>query len=108
MSPYDPDSRFSMSALCRLENKGIPVLTALETLHRELVETAMVNFTEAAQNEYRKTQNPSDSVEIVIRQWTLGDSPGLTPTWRSLHQVLRQLGLEELSQQIEEFLCSEL
>ena len=102
MSPYDPDGQFSMSALCRLENKGIHVLKSLERLQRQLMKAANVTFTAKADTEYKKLR----SVEIIIRQWTLGDNSPLPPTWRSLYQVLRELGLEELSQQIEEFLCS--
>jgi hypothetical protein len=63
------------------------------------MKAAKVTFTA----EYR----PVQSVEVIIHRWTQGDNPALPPTWRSLYQVLRELGLEELSQQIEEFLSSE-
>ena len=106
MSPYEPDSWFSMSALCRLEDKGIQVLASLEALHKELAEAAKITFTARASSVYNGLHS-RDAVEIVIRQWTLGGDPTLPPTWRSLYQVLRELGLEELSQQIEEFLSSE-
>ena len=102
--PYDPDGQFSMSALCRLENKGIQVLTSLAACHKKLTEAAKVTFTGRANFEYKHS---SSKLEIVIRHWTLGENPTLPPTWRSLYQVLRELGLEELSQQIEEFLSGE-
>ena len=109
MSPYDPDSRFSMSALCRLENKGIQVLTSLGILQRQLMVAAKITFIAKAGSEYKKLRSneSKDAVEVIIRQWILGDNSALPPTWRSLHQVLRELGLEELSQEIEEFLSSE-
>ena len=104
VSPYDPDGRFSMSALCRLENNGIQVLTMLRSCRKKLAEAANVTFTARASFEFKYS---SLKLEMVIRQWTLGASPALPPTWRSLYQVLRELGLEELSQQIEEFLSGE-
>ena len=104
VSPYDPDSRFSISALYRLENKGIRVLTSLATCRKKLVEAAKVVFTRRASFEYKHS---SSKLETVIRQWTLGDNPTLPPTWRSLYQVLKELGFEEISQQIEEFLSGE-
>ena len=107
VSPYDPDSQFSMSALCRLENKGIPVLKSLEPLHKELAVVAKVALSGGANSEYMHS-DPRNATEIIIRQWTLGEKPILPPTWRSLYQVLRELGLEDLSQEIEEFLSSEL
>ena len=107
VSPYDPDSQFSMSALCRLENKGIQVLKSLEPLHKELAVVAKVTLSGGANSEYMRS-DPRNATEIVIRQWTLGDKPTLPPTWRSLYEVLRELGLEDLSQEIEEFLSSEL
>lgn len=42
----------------------------------------------------------SESVEDMMKQW-------LPSTWRSLYDVLRRLELEELSQQIEEYLSCE-
>ena len=100
---YDPDSQFSMSALCRLENKGIGVLTSLETQHMDLAEVVNIEIAEKACG----YSSPRNSVEFIVRQWTLGDDPTLPPTWRSLYKVLRKLGLVELSQKIEKFLSSE-
>ena len=100
---YDPDGWFSMGTLCRLENKGIGVLTSLETQHMELAEVVNIEIPEKACGH----SSPRKSVEFIVRQWTLGDDPTIPPTWRSLYQVLRKLGLEELSQKIEEFLSSE-
>ena len=46
---------------------------------------------------------PKNGLKFVINSWLSGQS--VRPaTWRSLHKVLRELGLEELSQQIEDCL----
>ena len=89
MSLYDPDSQFSMSALSRLEDKGIQILTTLETFHKQLAEVAGVTFTRRVSREYNSKLRSRDSVEIVIRQWTLGARPALPPTWRSLPGTAR-------------------
>ena len=44
---------------------------------------------------------PADNLKLLIHYWLSGQS-ARPATWRSLHEVLRELGLEELSQQIED------
>ena len=43
---------------------------------------------------------PKDNLKLLIDCWLSGQS-ARPATWRSLHEVLRELGLEELSLQIE-------
>ena len=43
----------------------------------------------------------------LIKDWIHGDNDWLPPSWRSLYKVLRELGHEELSQQIEDYLSCE-
>ena len=86
------------------------MLKSLGYLQRQLMKAVNVTFIAKADSEYRELRSyyySEYAVELIIRQWTLGDNPTLPPTWRSLYQVLRELGLEEMSLQIEEFLSSE-
>ena len=43
---------------------------------------------------------PKDNLKFLIHCWLSGQT-ARAATWRSLHEVLRDLGLKELSQQIE-------
>ena len=43
---------------------------------------------------------PKGDIKLLIHCWLSGQSVR-SATWRSLHEVLRELGLEELSTQIE-------
>ena len=42
-------------------------------------------------------------LETVVEEWKSGRSR-LSPTWRSLHHILKQINLKTLSQQIEDLL----
>ena len=92
MSPYNPDSQFSMNALDRLEATGIKIVTSLFDLHTKLVDILDVD--------------KSWSVSRALREWVSGRSRN-APTWRTLHDILRKLDLVELSQQIEDYLSGE-
>ena len=92
MSPYDPDSRFSRSALYKLEAAGIPVMASLAKVSGEFVRVVGL-----------LTQ--TYTTDKVIDLWLNGESKtDLPPTWRSLYGVLRGLDLVELSEQIELYL----
>ena len=91
MSAYNPDSQFSKGALSRLEAAGIPVLTSLEKVDEKLAAAIGV-------------QNTSK----VLKKWASGEFLSTRPpTWRTLYEVMRELDLEELSQEIEEYLSCE-
>ena len=99
VSPYDPDSQFSEDALSRLEAAGIPVLTSVWEEDKEL-QVAM------ATDIGHQLEDPScELLEMIVYRKLSRTRP---PTWRSLHEVLRKLDLEELSQEIEEYLSCEL
>ena len=46
-------------------------------------------------------------VYILLEWWVSGETSPVPPTWRSLYGVLRELDLEELGQQIEDYLSCE-
>ena len=89
MSQYDPDCRFSWSSLSRLEAAGIPVVTSLAEKQKRLVAAIGVTC--------------DGSVEDVTRKWLEKKKP----TWRLLYDMLKKLDLEELSEQIEDYLSCE-
>ena len=96
---YDPDSQFTISALSRLEDVGIPVITSLNTkiqiLHRVLSlfvpnVTIFTNF--------------KDTITLFdtwLHSNLLSDLP---PTWKYLLLIIRLLNLDELAQRMETFL----
>ena len=93
MSPYDPDSQFTTSALSRLEAAGIPVITSLQN-----VDGKMANAIGAAH---------LSSLDAMLEWWVSGGTSPVPPTWRSLYGVLRELDLEELAQEIQDYLGCE-
>ena len=95
MSAYNPNSQFSRGALCRLEAAGIPIVTSLEKVDEKLAAAIGIQNT-------RKV--------LVLEKWASGTFPSThPPTWRTyaLFEVMRELNLEELSQEIEEYLSCE-
>ena len=110
------DDQFSISALHKLEAAGIPVLSSLAPLYKELASALEIPQAEIERqksspylfNLYRGcryqalTQEVID-LDIVMELWLSGKSR-LLPTWMSLYETLRQFGLTELSQQIAEYL----
>ena len=92
--PYDPDSQFSKGALSKLEAAGIPVLTSLENVGKELAAAIGSHYT--------------SDCNVLLEEWASEEiSSTRPPTWRSLYEVMRELDLEELSQEIEEYLSCE-
>ena len=89
MSPYNPDSQFSMIALNKLEETGLQIVSSLDNVCTELKDILGLN--------------KLLFVREVISEWVSGRS-GHPPTWRTLLDILRQLNLVELSQQIEDYL----
>ena len=94
MSPYDPDSWFGEVALHQLEAAEIPVITSLAKVHKQLAAAIGAQY------------NGEEFTEILDK-WVCCKTT-CPPTWRSLYDVLRKLGHEELIEQIEQFLGCEL
>ena len=95
MSPYELDNRFDVSTLSRLELAGIPVSASLEKNCEKLSEIIGVSC-----DGYR-------GYHSMMAEWMKSEGNRYPPTWRSLHAILRELSLEELSQEIEEYLGCE-
>ena len=91
-SPYIPDDHFTYSSLDRLEAAGLKVVTSLLSVPHLLKEALGL---------------PSIWHHgVPLYAWAAGKSRR-PPTWRSLFELMRELGFEELSQQAEEYLASE-
>ena len=79
-----------MPALSKLEYTGVQIITSLKAILSQL--RAHIGVSEY----YRDFKR-------VIIEWNSGRSH-IPPTWKSLLSVLKDLNLEELSQQIEDYL----
>ena len=132
MIANDHDSEFSLIALSKLEEAGVPVLTSLVKYHQQLARVIGFEYYQLRQRVDdvldEKIQDllcPNEEVEFVISLWKekIVRVRGLCKhtasryisanwlegshrplTWRSLYDVLRELNLEELIQQIEDTL----
>ena len=77
-----------------LDNTRLAEITGVSKKHNVGIST-----TQAAQMQYH-------IFTTIINYWLSGDF-SLPPTWRSLYEVLEELGLMELSQRIQEYLIRE-
>lgn len=92
-----------MSALYKLEEAGIPVVTSLARNLPQFIKVSGVILDEGCPEE------TAEGVEEVIQLLALGlTEPPRPLVWRVLYEMLRELGLEDINQQIEDYLTSEL
>ena len=107
VSSFDPDSRFMSNVLSRLEAvMGIQIVSALANIHSLLTTTSGVQRQTMFYRSGHETNPQTDPgwyVEEVFSQWSAGHSHR-PPTWRHLLEVLRDIGLIELSEQIEMYM----
>ena len=109
-SSYSPEIKFPHNVLTRLEAvMGIQIVSLLTEHHSKLTSSSGVEL-EPHVNDYRYEKalpdpntEPAKYVEEVIFQWSVGHSCRC-PTWRQLLTVLQDIGLVDLSQQIQEFM----
>ena len=97
------------NVLSRLEAvMGIQIVSALANIHSQLITASGVQL----QAKYRygwkivvpdPQKDPGRYVKEVFSQWSAGHSHH-SPTWRHLLEVLHDIGLVELSQQIDTFM----
>ena len=103
-----------MGALSKLEAAGIEVVMIFHRNHhlkKHIIHVATsLQVVTSLSRSYRRlvaaigiNDAPKDKLKYLIHCWLSGQS--VRPaTWRSLHDILRELDLEELSQQIEDYL----
>ena len=100
MSPYDPESEFSESSLLRLQNAGFSFAQILLNHYKFKGTTTK----ERILAKLVKSEEP-----LYPMVWNWSDTVGKPPTWKSLLEILQELGLGEMSQKIEKYLsCSKL
>ena len=86
-----------MSSLSRLEEgAGIKIVTSLAEIPAQLAAVLGV----------RLMTGEEQQVEVVIGKWESGQSQHPI-TWRSLLDILKELKLEDLSQEIEDYMHGE-
>ena len=94
MLPYDPDSRFDGTySFPKLEEAGMPIIEHLSNLKLEDL-ASVIGITE---------WNADLGVEQLIEDWESAVSNCRPPSWRSLFEILTELGLEDLSKQIHNY-----
>ncbi len=98
VSPCYADEVFSKSALQKLEAAGFNVHMLLADVYSEFVVDA-IGITADVRDEF----SAEKSIANVFDYWLTNDGLRRPPTWRSLLDVPCELGLGELSQQIEEY-----
>ena len=92
-----------MSSLFKLEEgAGIKVVSSLAKIPARLAAAVGINLQEHVMDLPDKNKR----VEMIIDQWKAGDSQR-PATWRSLLNVLQDLGLEDLSQEVEDYMHGE-
>ena len=97
--PYSPDDQFISNVLSRLEAVGIQIVSVLANSHSQLAKSTGVVLPDL---DPRK--DPVRYVTRVIFTWRERDHP----TWQQLLDVLQDIGLTELSQQIDAFMRGEI
>ena len=110
MSPFLFDGTFSLSALSRLEGKGLQVLSALDEIHTQLAAIVEVTPDQYLEMTLKRLTDKKWSTfglraEDVLSKWIEGQGK-YPPTWRALLEVLKELNLRELSQRIENYLTT--
>ena len=109
MTSYSPEIKFPHNVITRLEAvMGIQIMSVLAELHSTLASSSGVNLEPVIYHGQLwwlpdSNKKPARYVEDVILRWYLGGSHR-PPTWRQLLTVLQDIGLVQLSQQIEEFI----
>ena len=110
VSPFLYDGTFSLSALSRLEGKGLQVLSALDEIYTQLAAAVAVTPNQYLKMTLKRLTDKKVSTfglhaEDVLCKWIEGQGR-YPPTWRALLQVLKELNLGELSQRIEDYLTA--
>ena len=94
MTSYDPDVHFTISALSRLEDIGIPVIMALNA-NIQLLQI-LVPCTYAL---------TTPTLSTLLSVWLLYSASNcLSPTWRNLLTIIYLLNVDDLAQRMEAYL----
>ena len=99
VSTFDPDSKFFPGVLLRLEAAmGIQIVSAIANVYSKVATKSGVQLEGVELPDPQ--EEPSKYVMEVISMWSAGHNR----TWRELLDVLRDVELQDLSQQIEAYM----
>ena len=94
MTPFDPDSSFTLRAVSSLESAaGIPVMKTLS------------DYTHHIQNILGLLMTFNLDLNGVLNYW-ISNKPWLPPSWQNLLKIVRLLDQDELAQRIETYLSA--
>ena len=94
MTPFDPESSFTLRAVSLLESAAdISVMTTLN------------DYTHKIQIILGPSVTTNLSLKGVLRHWIRG-VVWLSPSWRNLLQIIRLLHQDELAQRMETYLSA--
>ena len=100
--PYNPDGVFCKGLLQKLDMAGFNLSASLVGLEKKF-RTAIGIPSGAIPDHF----TPEQSVISAVSYWLeYRDGLKKPPTWRSILDILEELGLGELSQQIREYLSN--
>ena len=92
MTAFNADNKFTVEALSRVDEAGIPLTGSLN------------NYTQQILTVFGLSSLSSLDLITVLKIWSLCGEKA-PPTWRNLLQVIRQLHLDDLAQHVETYLC---
>ena len=82
---------------------GIDILTPLAGNYKKLMSAAKVTLTKSQEKKLEECEDDRERLKIVFDQWKPGQ--GSHPrTWTSLLYILQNMNLNDLSQQIQDYL----
>lgn len=91
---FNPDSHFNIKALHSLEEAGIHLLSSLNCdIYVKQIQMAL-----------GLGCSPILPLNTLFMFWIMGKMICVPPTWRNLLQIFRQLTLDELAYQAENYL----
>ena len=94
MTPFDPESSFTLRAVSVLESAaGIPVMTILS------------GYTHHIRNILGLSMTFNLDLNGVLNNW-ISSKSWLPPSWRNLLQIIRLLHQDELAQRMETYLSA--
>ena len=93
MTSYDPDSQFTTSALSRLEDVGIPVMTSLNNNAYFFRQTLSILF-----------PHLSDATSLLNAWSSSGILSHFHPTWKNLVLIIHLLNLDKVAHRMETYL----
>lgn len=96
-----------MSSLTKLEGLAkINIVNRLTEVHEQLLSAAKITVDAKTEEKLLSITEPSVYIEVLIDQWIAGKAKE-NPTWSSLLRVLRQLDMEDMTVDIEDYMYGE-